>query len=62
MNTVIKFISSRKWAWVLSKYLALTLLALYEICKDRLPEVVLEYHKDVVQMDADLTKYRASLK
>lgn len=62
MNAIIKFISTRKWAWVLFKYLALPLCALYEICKDRLPEVVLEYHKDVVQMDADLAKYRASLK
>jgi len=60
MKAVIEFVSTRKWAWVLFKYLVLPVFAVYEICKDRLPEIVAEYHKEVVEMDADLAEYRES--
>ena len=42
------------------KYLVLPVFAAYEIYKDRLPEIVVGYYKDVVQMDADLAAYRES--
>ena len=38
----------------------LPVFAAYEIYKDRLAEIVVEYYKDVVQMDADLAAYRES--
>jgi hypothetical protein len=62
MKSVIAFVSTRKWAWVLFKYLVLPVFAVYEICKDRLPAIVVEYHKDVLETEATIAACRASNK
>jgi hypothetical protein len=58
----VKFICDHQWAWVAFKYIVLPVIAVWDICKNRLPDVVAEYHVDVMQLDADIAAYRATLK
>jgi hypothetical protein len=55
----VKFIYEHKWAWMMFKFLVLPALAVWGICKNRLPDVIAEYHSDVTQLDADIAIYRA---
>lgn len=59
MKALTAYLADHAWAWVIFKYTVLPVFAVYEICKDRLPAIVAEYHDDVVKMDAQLAAYRA---
>jgi len=59
MKALTAYLADHKWAWVIFKFTVLPVFAVYEICNDRLPAIVAEYHKDVLQIDADLAAYRA---
>jgi hypothetical protein len=43
----VKFVCTHKWAWVALKFLVLPLIAVWDICKNRLPDVITEYRADV---------------
>jgi hypothetical protein len=58
----VNFICTHKWAWVSFKYIVLPVIAVWDICKNRLPDVIREYRDDVVQLDADVAAYRATLR
>jgi len=59
MKALIAYLADHAWAWSIFKYTALPVFAVYDICKDHLPDIIREYRSDVLEMDANLAEYRA---